>query len=46
MQFVGTDGGTPPSAETELPIFLIGVGAVIIAAIAGFVIWARRPSSG
>jgi hypothetical protein len=46
MQFVGSDGGAPPSTETELPIFLIGGGIALIAAIAGFVSWARRPSSG
>lgn len=46
IQFVGTDGGTPPSSEKELPIFLIGGGVALIAAIAGFISWARRPSSG
>jgi hypothetical protein len=46
MQFVGSDGGAPPPTETELPIFLIGGGIALIAAIAGFVSWARRPSSG
>ena len=45
IQFVGSDGGAPPSTETELPIFLIGGGIGLIAAIAGFVSWARRPSS-
>ena len=46
MQFIGSDGGAPPTTEKELPIFLIGGGALLIAAIAGFVSWARRPSSG
>jgi hypothetical protein len=46
MQFIGSDGGAPPATETEIPIFLIGGGILLIAAIAGFISWARRPSSG
>ncbi len=45
MQFVGTDGGAPPSEQKELPLMLIGVGTLVLALIAGFVLWARRPSS-
>ncbi len=46
IQFVGADGGAPPSEKEELPIMIIGVGAVVLAAISGFIIWARRPASG
>ena len=46
MQFIGADGGAPPAQEVELPLLLIGGGIGLIAAIAGFVIWARRPSTG
>jgi hypothetical protein len=46
IQFVGADGGAPPSAETELPIMLIGIGALVLAVVTGFIVWARRPSSG
>ena len=46
IQFVGTDGGTPPSSSGfEVPAFLIVGGSILIAAIAGFILWARRPSS-
>ena len=46
MQFIGADGGAPPAQEAELPLLLIGGGIGLMAAIAGFVIWARRPSTG
>jgi len=46
IQFIGADGGTPPAQEVELPILLIGVGMLVLAVIAGFVMWARRPASG
>jgi hypothetical protein len=46
IQFVGADGGAPPSEQKELPIMLIGVGTIVLALVAGFVIWARRPASG
>jgi len=45
-QFVGTDGGSPPVQKEELPLLLIGGGILLLAVIAGFVAWARRPSSG
>jgi len=45
IQFVGADGGAPPSAETELPIMMIGIGALVLA-VTCFILWARRPSSG
>jgi hypothetical protein len=45
MQFIGADGGTPPAEENELPIMMIGVGALVLAGIS-FIVWARRPSSG
>jgi len=44
LQFVGADGGAPPASGKELPLMLIGGGVVLLAAIAGFVVWARRPS--
>ena len=44
LLFVGTDGGAPPSENEGLPFLLIGVGAIVIAAISGFVVWARRPA--
>jgi len=46
IQFVGADGGAPPAEERELPVLMIGIGAIIIALIAGFVVWARKPSIG
>ena len=46
LLFVGTDGGAPPSEKEELPLMIIGVGAVVLAAISGFVMWARRPAEG
>ncbi len=45
MQFVGSDGGSPPSQEEEFPIVLVGTGFLLLTAVAGFVIWARRPSN-
>ena len=45
-QFVGGDGGSPPVQKEELPLLLIGGGILLLAVIAGFVAWARRPSSG
>ena len=44
--FVGADGGTPLSEERELPMTLIGIGALVLAALSGFVYWARKPASG
>ena len=44
LQFVGADGGAPPAEEKELPVLMIGIGAVFMTLIAGFVVWARRPS--
>ena len=44
--FVGADGGTPPSEGGELPIMLIGIGTLVLAALSGFVYWARKPASG
>ena len=41
--FVGADGGTPPSESGELPIMLIGIGSLVLAALSGFVYWARKP---
>ena len=46
LVFVGADGGTPPSEDGELPIMMIGIGALILAALSGFVYWARKPASG
>ena len=46
IQFVGADGGAPPAGENELPIMLISVGALVFTVVTGFIIWARRPSSG
>ena len=46
MQFIGADGGSPPAQEVELPLLLIGGGIGLLAAISGFVMWARRPSTG
>ena len=46
IQFVGADGGAPPSEQKELPIMLIGVGTIVLALVVGFVIWARKPASG
>ncbi len=46
LQFVGSDGGTPPSEERDLPIMMIAVGALVLGAVAGFVMWARRPAEG
>ena len=45
MQFIGAQGGAPPAQEAELTLLLIGGGIVLIAAIAGFITWARRPST-
>ena len=44
--FVGADGGTPPSEGGELPFTLIGIGVLVLAALSGFVYWARKPASG
>ena len=46
LQFVGSDGGTPPSEERDLPIMMIAVGILVLGAVAGFVMWARRPAEG
>ncbi len=46
LVFVGADGGTPPSEGGELPIMMIGIGTLILAALTGFVYWARKPASG
>ncbi|MFL2939591.1 MAG: hypothetical protein ACJZ37_01550 [Candidatus Poseidoniales archaeon] len=46
LVFVGADGGTPPSEERELPMMLIGIGALVLAALSGFAYWARKPASG
>jgi hypothetical protein len=46
IQFVGADGGAPPSEQKELPVMLIGIGALVLAVVTGFIVWARRPSSG
>ena len=46
IQFIGADGGAPPAEESELPIMMIGVGALVLAVVTGFIVWARRPSSG
>ena len=45
MQFIGSDGGAPPYEQKELPIMLIGIGSLVLAAISGFVYWARKPAS-
>ena len=44
--FVGADGGTPPSEGGDLPFTLIGIGTLVLAALSGFVYWARKPASG
>ena len=46
IQFIGADGGAPPAEENELPIMMIGIGALVLAVVTGFILWARRPSSG
>ena len=46
LVFVGADGGTPPSESGDLPIMLIGIGTLVLAALSGFVYWARKPASG
>ncbi len=46
LVFVGADGGTPPSEGGELPIMMIGIGTLVLAALSGFVYWARKPASG
>jgi len=46
LVFVGADGGTPPSEGGDLPIMMIGIGALVLAALSGFVYWARKPASG
>ena len=46
LVFVGADGGTPPSEGGDLPIMMIGIGALDLAALSGFVYWARKPASG
>ena len=46
LQFVGTDGGAPPADGGELPVLMIGIGAVFMVLMAAFVVWARSPSSG
>jgi len=46
IQFIGADGGAPPAEENELPIMMMGIGALVIAVVTGFILWARRPSSG
>ena len=46
LVFVGADGGTPPSEGGDLPIMLIGIGALVLVALSGFVYWARKPASG
>ena len=43
---MGADVGAPPAEEIELPIMMIGIGALVFTAVTGFIIWARRPSSG
>ena len=43
---VGADGGTPPSEGGDLPIMMIGIGTLVLAALSGFVYWARKPASG
>lgn len=46
LVFVGADGGTPPSEGGDLPIMMIGIGTLVLAALSGFVYWARKPASG
>jgi hypothetical protein len=46
MLFVGADGGSPPSDEIGINFVVIGIGASVLAALAGFVYWARKPASG
>ena len=46
IEFVGADGGTPPAEGGELPVLMIGIGAILMALVSGFVVWARRPNSG
>ena len=46
LVFVGADGGTPPSEGGDLPIMMIGIGALVLAALSEFVYWARKPASG
>ena len=46
LVFVGADGGTPPSEGGDLPIMMIGIGTLFLAALSGFVYWARKPASG
>ena len=46
IQFIVADGGAPAAGESELPIMMIGVGALVLAVVTGFIVWARRPSSG
>jgi len=45
MQFIGADGGANPAEGKELPVLIIGISAIFMALIAGFVVWARRPST-
>ena len=45
LVFVGADGGTPPSEDSDLPIMLIGIGVLVLVALSGFVYWARKPAS-
>ena len=46
LVFVGADGGTPPSDEIGINFVFIGVGATVLALLAGFVYWARKPAAG
>ena len=46
LVFVGADGGSPPSEGGDLPIMMIGIGTLVLAALSGFVYWARKPASG
>ena len=46
LVFVGADGGTPPSEGGDLPIMMIGIGTLVLAALSGFIYWARKPASG
>ncbi len=41
---VTTVSAMSPEEAEGLPLFLIGGGVLLLAAIAGFVTWARRPS--
>ena len=41
---VTTVSAMSPEEAEGLPLLLIGAGVLLLAAVAGFIIWARRPS--